>query len=63
VLVDRDRPLREAAGDDLAELGALGGPVSMIVRRARMSSSVGSSNEIPRPEENLATSRLTVTMS
>jgi hypothetical protein len=63
VLVDRDRPLREAAGDDLAELGVLGGSVSMIVRRARMSSSVGSSNEIPRPEENLATSRLTVTMS
>src|SRR5262245_21737855 len=35
----------------------------MIVRRAAMSSSVGSSNETPRPEENVAVSRLAATMS
>jgi hypothetical protein len=35
----------------------------MIVRRAAMSSSVGSSNETPRPEENVATSRLAATIS
>src|SRR5579859_8164392 len=35
----------------------------MIVRRAAMSSSVGSSNETPRAEENVATSRLAATMS
>ena len=35
----------------------------MIVRRAAMSASVGSSNEIPRADENVATSRLAVTMS
>ena len=40
-----------------------GGSVSMIVRRAAMSSSVGSSNETPRAEENVATSRLAATMS
>jgi hypothetical protein len=40
-----------------------GGSVSIIVRRAAMSSSVGSSKEIPRAEENVATSRLAVTMS
>jgi hypothetical protein len=37
--------------------------VSVIVRRAAMSSSVGSSNEMPRAEENVATSRLAVRMS
>jgi hypothetical protein len=35
----------------------------MIVRRAAMSSSVGSSNDTPRDEENVATSRLAATMS
>ncbi len=40
-----------------------GGSVSMIVRRAAMSSSVGSSKETPRAEENVATSRLAATMS
>src|SRR6266536_3411261 len=35
----------------------------MIVRRAAMSSSVGSSKETPRAEENVATSRLAATMS
>ena len=35
----------------------------MIVRRAAMSSSVGSSKDTPRAEENVATSRLAVTMS
>src|SRR5215813_5062964 len=35
----------------------------MIVRRAAMSSSVGSSNETPRAEEYVAVSRLAATMS
>ena len=35
----------------------------MIVRRAAMSSSVGSSKDTPREEENVATSRLAATMS
>ena len=35
----------------------------MIVRRAAMSSSVGSSKDTPRDEENVATSRLAATMS
>ena len=35
----------------------------MIVCRDAMSSSVGSSNEIPREDENAATSRLAETMS
>ena len=33
------------------------------LRRAAMSSSVGSSNEMPRAEENVTTSRLAATMS
>src|SRR5215467_7084429 len=40
-----------------------GGSVSMIVRRAAMSSSVGSSKETPRAEEYVAVSRLAATMS
>jgi len=35
----------------------------MMVRRAAMSSSVGSSKEIPRADENVATSRLAATIS
>jgi hypothetical protein len=35
----------------------------MIVRRAAMSSSVGSSKEMPRADENAVTSRLAVTIS
>ena len=47
----------------LRSLVCSGGSVSMIVRRAAMSSSVGSSNETPRAEENVRTSRLAATMS
>src|SRR5580693_388638 len=47
----------------LRSLVCSGGSVSMIVRRAAMSSSVGSSKETPRLEENVATSRLAATMS
>ncbi len=47
----------------LRSLVCSGGSVSMIVRRAAMSSSVGSSNEMPRDEENVLVSRLAVTMS
>ena len=47
----------------LRSLVCSGGSVSMIVRRAIMSSSVGSSNEIPREDENVPTSRLAATMS
>ena len=35
----------------------------MIVRRAAMSASVGSSKEMPRADENVATSRLAGRMS
>ena len=47
----------------LRSLVCSGGSVSMIVRRAAMSSSVGSSKDTPRAEENVRTSRLAVTMS
>src|ERR1700750_2141114 len=47
----------------LRSLVCSGGSVSMIVRRAAMSSSVGSSKDTPREEENVATSRLGGTMS
>src|SRR5580658_581820 len=47
----------------LRSLVCSGGSVSMIVRRAAMSSSVGSSKETPRLEETAATSRLAATMS
>ncbi len=40
-----------------------GGSMSMIVSRAAMSSSVGSSKDTPRAEENSATLRLAETMS
>jgi len=41
----------------------VGGSVVDDRAAAAMSSSVGSSKEIPRAEENVATSRLAVTMS
>jgi hypothetical protein len=62
VLVYRYRPLREAAGHDLAQLGVLR-RVGVDVRRATMSSPAGSSNEMPRADENVPTSRLAATMS
>jgi hypothetical protein len=43
------------ARDDLAWLRVIG-RVSMIVRLAAMSAPVGSSNEMPRADENVATS-------
>ena len=47
----------------LRSLVCSGGSVSMMVRRAAMSSSVGSSKDTPREEENVVTSRLAATMS
>jgi len=47
----------------LRSLVCPGGSVSMMVRRAAMSSSVGSSNDTPRADENTAASRLAATMS